>query len=85
MQRRLQERNQSSMRQEYGLVTQQTEEEKAKTVRLDAEIEGLKRALDAPEPGATGAVIQTVLHSEQQRLNNLHKSFEVPGSRSLLL
>jgi hypothetical protein len=66
-------------------VTQQTEEEKAKTAKLDTEIEVLKRALDAPESDASGVTIQTILDSEQQRLSNLHKSFEVPGSRSLLL
>ena len=72
------------MRKEYKIVAQQTEEENAIMAKLDKEIEELKRALDTPEPGATG-FIQTVYHSEQQTLSNLQKSFEAPGSRSLLL
>jgi len=43
----LQEKEENAMRQEYELVIQQTEKEKAEIVKLDKEIEMLKRALDA--------------------------------------
>lgn len=43
----MQEKEENAMRQEYELVIQQTEKEKAEIVKLDKEIEMLKRALDA--------------------------------------
>jgi cell division protein FtsB len=61
MQILLQEMIQNKMRQEYELLIQEMEGEKDTMAELetekkvlDAEINALKRALDAPEPGATG-------------------------------
>jgi hypothetical protein len=75
---------QNNRRQEYELEKQQTEEERAKMAKLDTDIGMLKRALDAPESGATGVMIQTVLRSEQQGLKIPPKSIVLPGIDSLL-
>jgi len=42
----LQEKEENAMRQEYELVIQEMEEEKAEIANLDKKIEMLKRALD---------------------------------------
>jgi hypothetical protein len=75
---------QNNRRQEYELEKQQTEEERAKMAKLDTEISMLKRALDAPESGATGVMIQPVLRSEQQGLKIPPNSIVLPGIDSLL-
>lgn len=42
----MQEKEENAMRQEYELVIQEMEEEKAEIANLDKKIEMLKRALD---------------------------------------
>jgi hypothetical protein len=78
---RLKEKEHKRIREELECEYRRTRNEEAEIAQLDAQIETLKQRLRAD---ASGETIQTVLESEEQRLQELHKSFRLPDDRSII-